>query len=83
MATKQEDQRWNAEADVVIIGFGGAGACAALEAAQQGASVLVLDRFHGGGATSASGGVIYAGGGTPYQKAAGYDDTVEEMYRVS
>ncbi|MGZ4928832.1 MAG: FAD-binding protein [Halobacteriota archaeon] len=81
MATKQEDQRWNAEADVIIIGFGGAGACAALEAAQQGASVLVLDRFHGGGATSASGGVIYAGGGTPYQKAAGYEDTVEEMYK--
>src|SRR5665647_3693188 len=81
MATKQEDHRWNAEADVVIIGFGGAGACAALEAAQQGASVLVLDRFHGGGATAASGGVIYAGGGTPYQKAAGYEDTVEEMYK--
>lgn len=80
MAAKQKDQRWNAEVDVIIVGFGGAGACAALEAAQQGASVLVLDRFHGGGATAASGGVIYAGGGTPYQKAAGYEDTVDEMY---
>ena len=81
MAAKHENQRWNAEVDVIVVGFGGAGACAALEAAQQGASVLVLDRFHGGGATSASGGVIYAGGGTPYQKAAGYEDTVEEMYK--
>ena len=81
MAAKRENQRWNAEVDVIVVGFGGAGACAALEAAQQGASVLVLDRFHGGGATSASGGIIYAGGGTPYQKAAGYEDTVEEMYR--
>ena len=81
MAAKRENQRWNAEADVIVVGFGGAGACAALEAAQQGASVLVLDRFHGGGATSASGGIIYAGGGTPYQKAAGYEDTVEEMYK--
>lgn len=81
MAAKRENQRWNAEVDVIVVGFGGAGACAALEAAQQGASVLVLDRFDGGGATSASGGVIYAGGGTPYQKAAGYEDTVEEMYK--
>ena len=80
MAAKKKDQRWNAEADVIVVGFGGAGACAALEAAQQGASVLVLDRFHGGGATAASGGVTYAGGGTPYQKAAGCEDTVDDMY---
>lgn len=71
----------DAEVDVVVVGFGGAGACAALEAAGQGASVLVLDRFHGGGATAASGGVIYAGGGTPYQTSAGYEDTPEEMAR--
>ena len=81
MAAKQENIRWNAEADVIVVGFGGAGACAALEAAQQGASVLVLDRFHGGGATAASGAIVYAGGGTPYQKAVGYEDTPEEMYR--
>ncbi len=81
MTAKQENRRWNAEVDVIVVGFGGAGACAALEAAQQGASVLVLDRFHGGGTTSVSGGIIYAGGGTPYQKAAGYEDTAEEMYK--
>ena len=81
MAAKQEKTHWDAEADVIVVGFGGAGACAALEAAQPGASVLVLDRFHGGGATAASGAVIYAGGGTPYQKAAGFDDTPDEMYK--
>lgn len=80
MTAKQETGPWDAEVDVVVVGFGGAGACAALEAAQQGASVLVLDRCHGGGATAASGAIIYAGGGTPYQKAVGYDDTPEEMY---
>jgi 3-oxo-5alpha-steroid 4-dehydrogenase len=64
-----------------VVGFGAAGASAALEAQQCGASVLVLDRFHGGGATAASGAVVYAGGGTPYQKQAGFDDTPEEMYR--
>lgn len=72
---------WNADVDVVVVGFGGAGACAALEAKENGASVLVLDLNHGGGATAASGGVIYAGGGTKYQQAAGFEDTPEEMYR--
>ena len=43
--SKQENQQWNDEVDVIVVGFGGAGACAALEAAQQAASVLVLDRF--------------------------------------
>jgi 3-oxo-5alpha-steroid 4-dehydrogenase len=80
MILKEPTGCWDAEADIVIVGFGGAGASAALEAAQRGASVLVLERFHGGGATAISGGVIYAGGGTPYQEAAGYEDTVEDMF---
>ena len=71
---------WDLEADVVVVGFGAAGACAALEAAASGASVLVLDRFGGGGATALSGGVVYAGGGTPQQRAAGVDDSPETMF---
>ena len=67
-------------ADVVVVGFGAAGACAALEAAAAGASVLVLDRFGGGGATALSGGVVYAGGGTPQQRAAGVADSPEAMF---
>ena len=71
---------WNLEADVVVVGFGAAGACAALEAASAGCSVLVLDRFGGGGATALSGGVVYAGGGTPQQRAAGLTDSPEAMF---
>ncbi len=67
------------EADVVVIGFGAAGACAALAAVAAGRSVLVLDRFGGGGATALSGGVVYAGGGTPQQQAAGVTDSAEAM----
>ena len=52
MSSNASGETWDDEADVVVVGFGGAGACAALEAAQHGASVLVLDRFHGGGATA-------------------------------
>ena len=32
---------WDVEADVVVVGFGGAGACAALEARAEGADVLL------------------------------------------
>lgn len=67
-------------ADVIVVGFGVAGACAALEAAEAGADVLVLDRFGGGGASAVSGGVVYAGGGTGPQRAAGVDDSVDAMY---
>jgi 3-oxo-5alpha-steroid 4-dehydrogenase len=70
---------WDAEADVVVVGFGAAGACAALEAKAAGANVIVLDRFGGGGATALSGGVVYAGGGTAQQRAAGVADTPEAM----
>jgi 3-oxo-5alpha-steroid 4-dehydrogenase len=68
------------QADVVVVGFGAAGACAALEAAAAGCDVVVLDRFTGGGATALSGGVIYAGGGTPWQREAGVDDSADAMF---
>lgn len=69
------------DAQVVVVGFGGAGACAALQAAELGARVTVIDRFTGGGATAISGGVVYAGGGTSVQREAGVDDSVEAMER--
>ncbi|MEZ4287551.1 MAG: FAD-dependent oxidoreductase [Polyangiales bacterium] len=73
--------KWDESTDVLIVGFGGAGACAALEARAHQATVTVLDRFHGGGATAISGGVFYGGGGTSIQKEAGVDDNVDEMFR--
>lgn len=72
-------EEWDQTADVVVVGFGAAGACAAVEAADAGAHVLVLDRFSGGGTTAMSGGVIYAGGGTQQQRAAGVTDTPQAM----
>ena len=73
---------WDDEADVVVVGLGAAGACVALEARSAGADVLALERASGGGGTSAlSTGQIYLGGGTPIQKACGFEDSPEEMYQ--
>ena len=71
---------WHREADVLVVGFGGAGAATALRAAQLGLSALVVDRNQGGGATLASGGVVYAGGGTRVQQQTGERDTPEQMF---
>lgn len=65
--------------DVIVIGFGAAGAAAAIEAADRGARVLVLDRGYGGGATALSGGIVYAGGGTAEQRSGGYHDSFDDM----
>lgn len=72
-------QTWDSSADVVVVGYGGAGVTAALAARESGAEVVALDRYLGGGATALSGGIIYAGGGTWVQRAAGVDDNVENM----
>ncbi|MFB9258866.1 FAD-dependent oxidoreductase [Dietzia aerolata] len=67
-------------ADVVVVGMGIAGACAAIEAAEAGSSVIVLEGASGpGGSSAQSGGEIYLGGGTATQQAVGIEDTVEDM----
>ncbi|MBA1204999.1 FAD-binding protein [Pseudomonas capeferrum] len=72
--------QWDARCDVLVIGWGAAGACAALQARAEGADVVIADRFTGGGASARSGGVVYAGGGTRHQRAAGFSDTPEAMF---
>ncbi len=82
-ATLDEEQAfaWDDEADLIIVGYGGAGVSAALEGAEQGLEVLAIDRYEGGGSTTINGGVFYAGGGTSIQKKAGIQDTPEEMFK--
>jgi 3-oxo-5alpha-steroid 4-dehydrogenase len=73
---------WDQTADVVVVGYGVAGACAAIGAAGRGANVLVLERAGaGGGAAALSDGMVYLGGGTATQRAAGVDDDPAEMRR--
>jgi 3-oxo-5alpha-steroid 4-dehydrogenase len=73
---------WNDEADLVIVGIGSAGACAAIEAAEAGFEVLAIERASGaGGLTASAAGHIYMGGGTRVQKAVGIEDTAEDMFQ--
>jgi 3-oxo-5alpha-steroid 4-dehydrogenase len=70
---------WDDSADLVVVGFGGAGVVTSIQARELNMSVIAIDRFDGGGATAFSGGVVYAGG-TRYLQQSGYDDNAEEMY---
>lgn len=68
--------------DVLVCGYGGAGASAALEAASQGARVIVVERASaGGGSTAMSSCEMYLGGngGTALQKELGLEDSTENM----
>ncbi len=73
---------WSDDVDVIVVGFGIAGGCAAVSAAAAGARVVLLERAAAaGGTTSMAGGHFYLGGGTEVQKATGHDDSADEMYK--
>ncbi len=80
-AAMAEEATWDMESEVVIVGFGGAGSAAAIEARKAGAEVLILEMGEtGGGSTVLNGGFIYLGG-TDLQAKLGIEDDVEEMYK--
>jgi fumarate reductase flavoprotein subunit len=66
--------------DVIVVGGGGAGMCAAIEAHDAGARVALLEAdTRLGGSTALSGGVFYAAG-TSVQRVAGIEDDAEAMF---
>ena len=73
-------ESWDAECDVLVVGVGLAGVCAALRTSEdRNLDVIAIDRGAGGGASKLSGGVVYMGGGTKAQREAGVDDTPQNM----
>ena len=71
------------ETDVAIVGFGGAGGCAAIEVADAGAEAIIFElASDSGGSTALSSAEIYMGGsgGTRVQRACGFEDSTEDMF---
>jgi fumarate reductase flavoprotein subunit len=64
-----------------VVGGGLAGFAAALEAAQRGADVLLIEKTAGIGGSSAMSGGCLAFAGTDLQRAAGVDDSAELLKR--
>lgn len=65
--------------DIIIVGSGVSGSMAALVAAQKGAKTLLIEKLNRLGGTSRYSGLDFACVGSDAQKAAGIEDTPEEM----
>lgn len=77
----EDSKHWDAEADVLVVGSGAAGTCAAIAAASRGASVIVLEKMpFGGGTTAKSGGVFWVPN-NPWLKSQGVKDERHDALR--
>ncbi len=75
-------ERWDLEADVVVIGSGASGMPAAIRAADAGVSVLVVDtNYDIGGHAICSGANVALGGGTTAQKKYKIEDSPDILFR--
>lgn len=85
----KSSQRWHKEADVIVIGFGGAGAVSAITARDAGAEVIILEKMplgKEGGSTRVSGGIVFSPGDVPsavdYLQALACGTVEEELIAV-
>jgi hypothetical protein len=77
-----KSQHWDKQADVVVVGAGATGLPASIEAAEHGASVILIDaNFDIGGHAMVSGANIALGGGTSRQKKYGIEDSPDLLFR--
>src|SRR5262245_14887766 len=81
-ANAQANVRWTRTADVVIVGAGVSGLSAAIEAAENGASVIAIDmNYDIGGHGIMSGGQLHLGGGNEHQRIAGVKDSPDSVFK--
>jgi len=81
MAQSNNNQNWDLEADVIVIGSGAAGLSAAIKARDGGASVIVVEaNYDIGGHAIISGGNVPLGGGTSAQKKYGIADSPDSVF---
>jgi fumarate reductase flavoprotein subunit len=74
-------KKWDVEADIVVVGAGGAGLAAATEAGTRGAKVVVLEKLPVMGGSSAICGGALAFAGTDMQAEKGIQDSNELLYK--
>ena len=75
-------EEWDLEADVVIIGSGATGLPAAIRAADEGASVIVVEaNYDIGGHAILSGGNVPLGGGTSAQEKYEIEDSPDTLFK--
>lgn len=72
---------WDRECDVLVVGSGYAGLCAAIEARTAGADTLLIEKMVVLGGNSALCGGGIAAPGSDLQKAAGVKDSADQLYR--
>ncbi|MBQ8080924.1 MAG: FAD-dependent oxidoreductase [Clostridia bacterium] len=81
LAETADEIAWDYEADVVVIGAGGAGLPAALKALEDGASVLVVEaNYDCGGHAAVSEGQLHSGGYTVDQQRWDVTDSADLYY---
>jgi succinate dehydrogenase/fumarate reductase flavoprotein subunit len=81
-AITNNDRSWDLEADILVVGSGAAGLPAAIRAADDGASVIVVEtNYDVGGHAILSGGHMPLGGGTSAQKKYGIEDSADLVFR--
>lgn len=74
-------KKWDAEADVVIVGAGGAGLAAAVQTTSQGKSVILLEKMPTIGGSSLICGGALAFAGTDLQASENVKDSNELFYK--
>jgi hypothetical protein len=80
-AMSKDGDRWDLQADVIVVGSGAAGLPAAIKAVEAGASVIVVEaNYDVGGHAIMSGGHMALGGGTSAQKKYNIADSPDIVF---
>jgi len=79
MAIDRNTANWTFETDVAVVGSGGCGLTAAIAAAQGGAEAIVFEKQDRPWSNTARSGGMIPAAGTRFQKAAGIEESFEDL----